>query len=497
MRIRAVVVTLLLAASAWAQCPPQGMGLQIAGGRLGDHFALSLTGSPQAPGLLGLDLAGGPVFTPFGAFCLGFTPALQLQPFTLNASGSFVLTGTTPADPGFEGLTIFAQAAAADATQPGGIAKSNGATVSPHAPHLYLIEPVSFPSGPGSFYKQDVLTGVGGFTSLNAIVSGHVGVPELGWLILVMTDDTIVAFDGATGVNTLNLTLPAAVGAYGWANYYVTGSQPIVESNVLLTIDVGTTTAAGSLRAYSLPSGSLLWIAPVPPGTAGFVVPRGAGKAYAYGGATLLPVDLATGAASPAITLGPASSPISKTAVTNGIIHCVLGVSAASQSLTAYDTATQTALPAAVPVPGGIADILVGPGSAGASVFVVATGFATLSQRAPFTCTPTAPPITLPAGYQTMAPTAGGTEWLIVSSGGGGTLSTMNAATLGINPVASIPFPLQPLLGVVPSAIVRKAFLASSVANSSFVTINTDPTTPPSAPTPLTWTPLSLRMAID
>ena len=190
----------------------------------------------------------------------------------------------------------------------------------------------------------------------------------------------------------------------------------------------------------------------------------------------------------------------------NGIIHCVLGWPGSSQSLTAYDTSTQTALPAAVPYPGGVTDIQVGPGSAGSSVFVVSSFGSTLLQLAPFTCTATAPPISLPPGYQTMAPTAGGTEWLIVSNvstpaacaaGLCATLSAMNAATLAINPVAYIPFTFQPVLGVVPSATVRKAFIAHSIGTPSLITITTDPTTPPPAATLLPWTPFVLRFAVD
>ena len=81
--------TLLLASHGIAQvtCSAQGLTLAITPPRLGDPYALTVSGSPNAPGLIGFDLAPGPVVTPFGTVCLGLTPAFQYAPIALDAFG--------------------------------------------------------------------------------------------------------------------------------------------------------------------------------------------------------------------------------------------------------------------------------------------------------------------------------------------------------------------------------------------------------------------------
>ena len=77
-------------------CPPSGLLLTTTGGRLGDPFSLGLSGTPLVSGLLAFDVAGGPVGTPIGTLCIGLTPATQLLPFALPASGTFSISGTAP-----------------------------------------------------------------------------------------------------------------------------------------------------------------------------------------------------------------------------------------------------------------------------------------------------------------------------------------------------------------------------------------------------------------
>ena len=76
------------------------------------------------------------------------------------------------------------------------------------------------------------------------------------------------------------------------------------------------------------------------------------------------------------------------------------------------------------------------------------------------------------------------------------TLSVLNVGSLIVNPVAYIPTTIQPLIAVVPSAIVRRAYIAYSLGGS-LITINTDPTMPPPPATPLAWTPFTLKVGID
>src|SRR5262245_51849783 len=102
MKTPAVVLVLALAAAVsrgQTLCGPSGLTLATTPPRLGDPWALTLSGSPNVPGLLGFDLAPGPVVTPLGTVCLGLTPAFQSMPVALDQSGSFTLNGFLPANP--------------------------------------------------------------------------------------------------------------------------------------------------------------------------------------------------------------------------------------------------------------------------------------------------------------------------------------------------------------------------------------------------------------
>ena len=85
-------------------CPGNGaLTLATTGGRLGDPFSLTLSGTPNVSGLLGFDLAGGPVITALGNVCFGLSPALQLQSFTLDPAGGFGIAGLVPPSPPLRG----------------------------------------------------------------------------------------------------------------------------------------------------------------------------------------------------------------------------------------------------------------------------------------------------------------------------------------------------------------------------------------------------------
>src|SRR5262245_5809887 len=97
----------LLVASAQGQCPPQGITLTTNGGRLGDAWSIAMTGRPFAPGALGLDVSPGPVTTPIGTICLGFTPSLVLLPFAFDAGGNATIGSVLPPIPTFAGVRLY------------------------------------------------------------------------------------------------------------------------------------------------------------------------------------------------------------------------------------------------------------------------------------------------------------------------------------------------------------------------------------------------------
>jgi hypothetical protein len=510
--MRRLTVVAAFAMSGWVagQCLPSGLTLQTTGGRLGGPFSLTLAGTPGVSGLLGFDLGAGPVLTPIGNVCLSLTPAMQVQPVSLDFAGGFSMSGVVPPNPALSGLTIFIQAAMGDATQPNGYALSNGVSAKLRPPILYLVDRVGgnfmppAPPPPGEVFTYDTLTDTPGtLTVLPAPIGQALGVPALG-LLVVWVGANIIAFDGTTGATVLNLPMPAPVGPF-WS-----ASPLSVAGSTLLLTDTGTSTASGTLRAYSLPTGALLWTLTLL-GVSAPVVPPGSGLGYIRTGSSLRPVVLATGATYPPISLGPVSSQIWHTTVMNGIIHCGMGTSTSNlvQSINAFDTNSQTAL-FATPVPSALPSASVmeaGQGSMGPAVFL--RNQTTLMQLSPVTLTATAPAITLPAGFKTMVASGGGTEWLMTTSLPQGpcgpfsqcmTIHVMNASTLVINPVASIPLAtisIEPLIQTVPSSTLNKAYIAMNY-DSTVYGLNTDPTTAVTSAWALPWSPpVLLTLAID
>ena len=140
--LTSALVPLLLAVHvAPAQCPPLGLDLTATGGRMGDPFLVTLTGTPSVSGLLGIDATAGPVSTPIGLICLGLSPGTLLSPFTLDLAGNFSLGGIAPAIPYLTGFTAHMQAAAADPFQPNGLALSNGESLTLRPPRLVVADP--------------------------------------------------------------------------------------------------------------------------------------------------------------------------------------------------------------------------------------------------------------------------------------------------------------------------------------------------------------------
>ena len=143
-------------------CNSSGLTLTTTGGRLGDPFTVSLSGTPGISGVFAYDLAAGPVVVPpFGTVCLGLSPALQIWPFTLDSSGTAVFAGTLPAIPALDGTTFYLQAAAADSTQPSGFALSNGKSVTTRSPKVFIVDGGSCGFPPdifGNWRMVDVLT---------------------------------------------------------------------------------------------------------------------------------------------------------------------------------------------------------------------------------------------------------------------------------------------------------------------------------------------------
>ncbi len=95
---------------------------------MGDNLVISVTGAPNAPVTLLLDISNGPVTILGVSVPIGLTPALGVLPLgNTDASGMLSVTVPLPADPGFAGATIYGVALVVDASAPNGIDVSNGA----------------------------------------------------------------------------------------------------------------------------------------------------------------------------------------------------------------------------------------------------------------------------------------------------------------------------------------------------------------------------------
>jgi hypothetical protein len=484
MRHHALASVMLLAVSTsgFAQCAASGLSLSYQGERLGDPFAIKLIGTPGAPGLLGVDLASGPVVTSVGTVCLGLTPALQLLPFTVAPTGQATFAGVLPASSAFIGLSPFLQAGAIDPSQPGGIGLSNGANPTLRSPRIYFYDRGSEVSGiPGAWCAYDALTDAvttQAYTLPYAIRDAIV-VPSLGWVAFLVANQSLYAaihcFDANTGVPTL--TIPLAAGA--------APHKLGVSGDTLYVLRAG----PAGIDSYSLPSAipgfsTTLSIFGAPQDV---VIPPGSSTAYLLkGGAYIYRVDLATGAQLPTIPLFNLNPPNEWLLVGHMIylkwtFHTFLF--GGGPGLQALDTTTNLTLyptPLAMPFTGTGQKFRYGPGQFGNALFMQVTnpGGMLLAQIDPATLTPfnLLGPF---GGPSEMVASAGGTEWLLTCDWPVGPfnpcspmLRALHVPSMAITTNLSLPVTPQ-LLFSLPSATLRKAYFV--YGGNQLVAFNTDP----------------------
>lgn len=313
-RILALALICAWVARGQATCAANGLTLSTSGGRLGDPVSLSLTGTPFASGLFGYDPAPGPVATPIGTLCIGLSPALQTAPFVLDPAGTFAVAGTLPANPAFAGITYFLQAAAQDLSQPVGFALSNSSVMKLRQPRLFLLSPGGYlpPQGvpvPGSMRRVDALTDVvSPLITLMGMLQGAVAVRDLDWVVtaeMVGGVPKLVAYDAGTLAVAQSSVLPAAA---GYPNgVYAAGTRVYVA-------------CTAGVVAYQLPSMAPQFVTPVP-GAWGVFLPGGA-FGYVALPTSIVPFDLVTGVASPAINVsGPGFGSAGAWTVGGGVIY--------------------------------------------------------------------------------------------------------------------------------------------------------------------------------
>jgi hypothetical protein len=492
------LLALVFAATAAAQppCPSRGITLLASGGRLGDGWRVDMAGPASVPGLLGLDLAPGPVATPIGTVCLGLSPALQVLAIQFAGNGAANFGGVLPPNGSLAGITVHAAAIAFDPAQPSGFAFSNGASFTSRQPRFWFVNPGSstpFGTTPGAIAATNALTDDLVFAlPLPTAVRDAATIPERGWLALLLADGTLAAFDGTTGSQVMNVAL-TGVPAQAGEVFAVPGG------NELLLLAYGTAPSPfgggtpGSLHVVSLPSGTV---------TTSLGLVSGNPDAMIHAPFTTLvfvrtqlgvvPIDFAAPFVYGAIPLSTNYGGLVDWQVAGGVLYCLhagqapspFGGSGQPAAISAIDVVSLMVLttnPLAMPVPAQM--LRAGIGTTGPSLYVYGSAAAALEEFAQVSLTATAS-IPVGAGIVAIEPTTFGTQWLLLCGGagcGGASLLSMPAGSTVVVTLTTLTPAPQTGLAVVSSQLLGKACVAlgSNIAQP----FATDPFAPATATT--------------
>jgi hypothetical protein len=506
------LLCLALSAVARSQtCPGTGLALGVEGRRLGDAFEIRVQGTPGTlgPGILGLDLSGGPVSTPVGTVCLGLTPAFGFVPIAFDALGTSSVAGVLPPDPALAGASIHLQAAAERLPSAGGgFVLSNSYIARPRPPRILVYNPglvTPFGTQPGSFCIVDALSEtVGPAVPMTTSISDAILLPRLDVLLLLLGTNVLAAYDANLGTPLWNLPLPA-----GYATRVVADDEDdrvaVLSPGVaptpfgpgapgsLLVLD----TQGTQLAQLSLPAGFLpdrIAMASSGPGSAAVAL---------VSGTTIVTVDLFGSPSGgplvrPAQSLAPGSNGIADWLVQGSAVYYVL--TGTPPLFNAFDTATQTLLlqnPLVLPLAAAATKLRFGQGSQGPAFFILCPTGPVMGELQASTLTLINGTL-IPAGIATFESSPGGTEWLLLCNGSGcvtPSLVRMDATTLAVSTVTTLPTPIQTLLPTLPSAVLRKGFLL--YGSNVLARFGTDPAVPPSAALNLPVTSSALRVVVD
>jgi hypothetical protein len=464
--------------------------------------------TPGVIGVLGLDLAGGPVATPLGTICLGLTPALQLNTLLFDTAGRASFQGLMPPNPAFAGFEIHAVALSLDPSLPNGLGLSNGDSLRVRQPRFWFVDPGSstpFGTTPGAIAATNVVTDDLVFSqTLTTSVRDAATVRERGWLVLLLGDGSLAAFDGDAMAPAWTLTL---TGSAAQANRLLAPPG----GDTLLLLGYGTapspfgggtpgsvhvvSIATGAVTSVQLPAGNPDAMLHVPDTNlvmlrlANGVVP------FAYDAPLLLPAiplpggfgglvdwDIGLGPLLYVLHGGQAPNPIGGTALPGAI--SIVDVSALS-------VVSTTQLGMAPPVQ----LLRTGIGSAGPAVFAYGSAAAAIEEFEQVTLAPVAT-IAVGSGITAIEPSSLGSLLLLLCSGGG----CGGPAVLGVDvgtTVINSSLPLggtpAPQLAVSPSVLFGKACIAVGNTATPF---GSDPLVPAMA-TALPFSTAALRIVVD
>ena len=480
-----------------AQCLPLGLSIDASGGRLGDAWRVDMNGTPSVPGFLGLDLLPGPTATPIGTVCLGLSPAVQVIPFLFDVAGIAAYTGSMPPTPAFVGISVYAAAISFDASQPGGFGLSNGDSITLREPRFWFVNPGSaspFGTTPGAIAATDTIGDTLAFSqALTTTVRDADTVPERGWLVLLLGNGSLAAYDGTVPVPVFTATLTGAAGA-------ATKVLALPGGDALLLLSFGTAPSPfgggtpGSIHRVSLPGGAVTSTA-LPAGNPDdLILVPGTTMAFLRLANAVVPFDHASSVLSPSIPLPSGVGGLVDWQISGSLLYCLQGGQAAGPfgggqpaAISVVDVGSQSVLftnPLAMAAPATM--LRAGPGSAGAALYAYGSTAAALHELAQGSVLPVAT-IPVGSGITAMELSTLGTQWLMLCNGAG----CGGPAVLGMQVGTTAAVPLTPLPGAPLGAI---AISASAGYSKGCIVVGGNVATPfiaePFVPTTTTLLPI-------
>jgi hypothetical protein len=481
-RFTTALAALFLTTIATAQsCPSVGVSVDASGGRLGDTWRVDIQASPTVIGVLGLDLAGGPIPTPLGTICLGLTPALVTGAFVTDPAGAAAFTGVLPPVSAFAGIDIYTAAVTIDPAQPTGWGVSNGDSFKVREPRFWYVSlgtSTPFGTTPGAIAATNVIAdNVVYSQTLAAAVRDVATVTERGWLTVLEANGAFVAYDGVSPTPVLNTVLTGTAAS-------ASKILPLPGGNALLLLSYGTAPSPfssgtpGSVHYVTLPGGAVT-STPLPTGNPDAIIRvPGTSLVYLRIANGVIPFDYATAQVYPVIALASGFGGLVDWQMAGSLLYVLHGGTAAGPfssgqpaAISIIDTIGQTTLSTnQLTMTAPLQMLRAGPGSAGPALYVYGNA-AGLQELAQVTLTPVA---TIPVGGITaMELSSLGSLWLL--------LSTAPASLTGIPVGSALVLPLAglsgvpaPALAVSPSASYGKVGIA--VSNNVASPFQTDPT---------------------
>ena len=480
-RFTTALAALFLTTIATAQtCPSMGVSVDASGGRLGDIWRVDVQASPTVIGVLGLDLAGGPIPTPLGTICLGLTPALVTGAFVTDPAGAAAFSGLLPAVPAFAGIDIYTAAVTIDPAQPTGWGVSNGDSFKVREGRFWYVNlgtTTPFGSTPGAIAATNVISDNVAFSqTLTSSVRDVATVTERGWLTVLQANGSLVAYDGVSPTPVLNLALTGTAAS-------ATKVLPLPGGNALLLLSYGTAPSPfssgtpGSVHHVTLPGG-VVTSTLMPAGNPDAIIRVPATSlVYLRVANGVVPFDYATATMSPLVPLASGFGGLIDWQVAGTLLYVLHGGQAAGPfssgqpaAISVVDAIGQTTLSTnQLTMTAPVQMLRAGPGSAGPALYVYGSA-AGLQEFAQVTVAPVA---SIPvAPITAMELSSLGNLWLMLSNAPASLLALPVGTTLVVT-LTGLIGPPQPALAVSPSVTYGKVGIA--VSNNVTSPFQTDP----------------------